>query len=146
MAAKGRSRGEAFAQALAGGASPGRAWAEAGYVGHGHRARRRAAHPSVTQRVAEIGREKTLAAKDLTPVIEEMMRLATTAGELNTVAGLTAARGLLAEAARLKGLLPEPPWVPEEQFPRELSHEEWMAKYAHLGARNARSISSKESP
>lgn len=135
MAAMGKARAEAFAQALAGGASPGRAWTEAGYVGHEHRARGRAAHPTVTRRVAEIGREQTLAAKDLTPVIEEMMRLAKEAGKLNTVAGLTAARGLLAEAARLKGLLPEPPWVPEAPLIRTLSNDEWMAEYGHL--RNA---------
>ncbi|MBA3812295.1 MAG: hypothetical protein H0X27_11765, partial [Caulobacteraceae bacterium] len=137
MATMGKSRNEAFAQALAGGASPGRAWAEAGYVGHGHRARRRAADPAVKRRVAEIGREKTLAAKDLMPVIEEMMRLVKEASKLDTAAGLTAARGLLAEAARLKGLLPEPPWAPEEPPRRRLTTEEWVAKYAPPGTRRA---------
>jgi hypothetical protein len=77
---------------------------------------------------AEIGREQLLAAADLAPVIAQLMDLATQAGDLGTAAGMNAARGLLIEAARLKGLLAEqfPESRPGPILPPQLTKEEWV--------------------
>jgi hypothetical protein len=77
---------------------------------------------------AEGGREQLLAAADLTPVIAQLMDLAREAQDLGTAAAMSAARGLLIEAARLKGLLAEQ--CPQATSGRlrepQLTKEEWV--------------------
>jgi hypothetical protein len=90
-----------------------------------------ATDPNVSE--AEIGREQLLAAADLVPVITQLMDLAGEARDLGTAAGMNAARGLLVEAARLKGLLKTE--GVEEARPGHIqtpvmTTEEWMAAFA----------------
>jgi hypothetical protein len=62
------------------------------------------------------------------------MRLAKKAGELGTGAGMVAARGLLAEAIRLKRdqppTLAPPPGDDGVILPPKLTTEEWLAAFA----------------
>ncbi len=69
---------------------------------------------------------------DLAPVINELMRLARDAGGIGSAAGMVAARGLLAEAAKLKGRLGEPITGERSAAPRNppLSNADWLAKHA----------------
>lgn len=80
---------------------------------------------------AEIEREQLLAAADFVPVIARLMDLARQARDLGTPAAMNAARGLLVEAARLKGLLAEqsPEARPEPILPPRTTKEEWVEIY-----------------
>ena len=121
---------EAFAQALARGATPREASEKVGYAAHARQAPRVAARADVIKRTAQIRQELAWGGSgDLKPVIDEMMRLAKEAGKLKTAAGMIAAKGFLVEAARLKGLLPA---AQEEFEPHEptLSEEAWLARFA----------------
>lgn len=82
-------------------------------------------------RVAEIRRAKALEGADLTPMIDALMAAAKDAqdNKEQTPATLTAIRGLLVEAARLKGLAPPPPAQPPQPR-RRMTDEEWMATFA----------------
>ena len=132
MAAFDDERREKFAQGLARGLTASRAWAAAGYAPKGPRARLVAEREDVKARVTELIRAREWGGSgDLAPVINECMRLALVAGELPSAAGMVAARGLLAEAARLKGLLGAAAPAPDELSARpELTDDEWLAKYA----------------
>jgi hypothetical protein len=136
MAALENRRMEALAQGLADGLALHAATKAAGYSRQTGESRRRAARADVQARVAEIARERRASAADLEPVIEQLIGLAAEAGKLGTAAGMTAARGLLSEAARLKLLLPPAP-DPNRYVPPDLTTEQWVAKYAHLGAKFA---------
>ena len=131
MAALSNPKREAFAEALARGHPVLRAWEKAGFAYHATRARRRMAAPDMVARVAEIRRERDGdGPADLIPVINRCMILAEAAGKIGSAAGMAAARGLLAEAARLKRLLPPAPL--SESWPEdrpELSDDEWLDKY-----------------
>ena len=91
--------------------------------------RRRAAREDVTRRVAEIGAEKIARAADLIPVIDQLMTLAAKANTMKSAAAMSAARGLLAEAVKVKAMLPAPaaahqgPWLPT------LTRAEWIATF-----------------
>jgi hypothetical protein len=122
------NRREKFAQALALGSAPSDAWVEAGYTHFPPRARRRAERPDVASRVAEIQQERALKAWDLVPVIEQLMALATAAGNLGTAAGMREARGLLAEAGKLKSLAPHPEPTVYPRLP-DLTTEEWIKAF-----------------
>ncbi|MBA3812265.1 MAG: hypothetical protein H0X27_11610 [Caulobacteraceae bacterium] len=127
MAALHSPRREAFAQGLARGAAPVTAWQAAGFARHMGRANAAAAEKDVAARVVEIALERAGGGStDLAPLIDRCVALADTAGTFKTAAGMVAARGLLAEAARLKGLLPIPASPPR----RRLTTEEWVAEYA----------------
>jgi hypothetical protein len=123
---------EALAQLLARDVPFRQASKQAGYV---HcwksRALARTKRADVAQRVAEIRRARALEATDLTPMIDALMAAAEKAqAELEkTPAGLTAIRGLLVEAARLKGLAPPPPLQAPQPRVR-MTDEEWMETFA----------------
>ena len=132
-------RQEAFARALPMGRPSGAARAKAGYTRGWKNTRARAEMPAIAARVTEL-REDLQGGEisDVAPVITALMRLAKKAGDMSTPAAMAAARGLLAEAAKLKGRLEDkgerPDIVPEDvsrYLP--LSDEDWMAKYGRLG-------------
>jgi hypothetical protein len=80
--------------------------------------------PAFRARVETLIRQRQWGASDgLAPMIELMVDCAQSARELGNGAGMTAAHRLLAEAARLKQLLPPP------LAPGELSDEDWRRAY-----------------
>ena len=93
---------------------------------------KRTRRADVVARVAEIRRAKALEAADLTPMIDALMATAKQAREegKKSPAVLTAIRGLLVEAARLKGLAPPPPPLQARQPRVRMTDEEWMATFA----------------
>jgi len=120
---------EMLAQALADGFTPGQASAKVGYKRKwGKDLAKRMAKPDLIARVAEIKRERALAVTDLEPVIKALMSAADTASGLSSAAAFVAVRGLLVEAARLKGLV-QPPAAPLAPRVHTLSNEEWTAKH-----------------
>jgi len=128
-----RPRLEAFAQAIALGRTPVEAAIEAGYAPPRNHLRLRL---KLTEKRVEhlrtlLGGGNT---RELAPIIEQMIRLAGKAAELETASGLASARGLLAEAARLKQLLPESPTsataaTSTAPAAPALSREEWLAAF-----------------
>ena len=126
-------RREALAQLLAEDVPFRQASKQAGYV---HcwkgRALKRTKRPDVVARVAEIRRAKAVEVADLTPMINALMAAAESATDelKQTPAGLTAIRGLLVEAARLKGLAPPAPPLELPQPRRRMTDEEWMETFA----------------
>jgi hypothetical protein len=133
MASQAEKR-EALAQLLAENVPPGPASKQAGYA-HCWKdpAQARANRADTVTRVAEIRRAKAHAATDLTPMIDALMAAASgkDADELKkTAAGLTAIRGLLVEAARLKGLAPPAPHLQPSQSRTRMTDEEWMEAFA----------------
>jgi len=125
---------EAFARARAAGLTPRAAFLEAGYRDPARNVRRIASRPEVEKRIVELERDAAWGGSgNLKPVIDELMRLAQVAGKLRSAAGMTAARGLLGEAARLKGLLDAQSHRADVADPPRrvrLSNDEWLAKYA----------------
>jgi len=123
---------EALAQALARGLPLHAATREAGYSRQTGMSRRRAGRYDVQTRVNEIKRERLDAAADPAPIIDLLMELGAAAGKLGTAAGMVAARGLLAEAARLKVKLVEEqgPATTYSIVPPKLSKEEWLRAFA----------------
>jgi hypothetical protein len=132
-------RHEAFAMALARGASLRQAATEANlHVGKPNRAAALAGSEAVIDRVAEI---RALGpwgdAPELKAVYEKAMELAGTAGELGTAAGMMAAKALLSEAARARQSL-APPQADQTGPARTdpapirpvLTREEWLAAFA----------------
>jgi hypothetical protein len=125
-------RWETLAQRLAGDVPFRQASKQAGYARPWKaRALERSKRADVVARVAEIRRAKALEAADLTPMIDALMATAGNAQQTpeQTPATLAAIRGLLAEAARLKGLAPPPP-EPPRQPRRRMTDEEWMEAFA----------------
>ncbi len=133
------ARDEALARALAMGRSQGAAGAEAGYARRHGRGALRAARPDIVARARELGDARQWGeACDAVEMIRALMRLAGQAGQMRTAAAMVAARGLVAEAAKLDQRIDEarretrdgaPPITPAY---RPLSDEEWAAKYGHL--------------
>jgi len=126
------ARREKCAQLLAGGASIVGASRDAGYPRHGTRARERAAHRDMKTRIVEIHAELARRGDpDLGPVIDALMAAAQDAKDKigGSPAGVVAIRGLLAEAARLKGLVPAPAPPPEPVCLPDLDDETWMARF-----------------
>jgi hypothetical protein len=122
---------EALAQGLARGLGVQEATREAGYSRQYGVTRRRAEREDVLVRAAEIQRQAALDARDLTPIIEMLTDLAAASRELGTAAAMTAAKSALAEAGRLRGLLPHAPTAPIIR-PPVLSDEQWAKQWAHL--------------
>ena len=124
---------EALAQLLAKDVPMRQASKQAGYAHYFKSiALERTKQPGVVARVAEIRRARALEAADLTPMIDALMAAAKEAQdkEEKTPAGLTAIRGLLVEAARLKGLAPPPLPAQPMQPRRRMTDEEWMEAFA----------------
>jgi hypothetical protein len=83
-----------------------------------------AREPAFRARVETLIRQRQWGgSSDLAPVIEMMVDCAQSARGLGNGVGMTAAHRLLAEAARLKQLLPRP------LAPGELSEDEWLRTY-----------------
>ncbi len=127
-------RDEAFARALAVGRSQGAAGAAAGYARRHGRGARRAARPDIVARARELGDARQWGeACDAATMIRALMRLAGQAGQMRTAAAMVAARGLVAEAAKLEQRRETPdgaPPITPAYLP--LSDEEWAEKYGHL--------------
>ncbi len=139
MAAFNSARREALAQGLARGLSLKAASEAAGYRSSTSRTRGRSASAAVKARVEEIKEAARWAGQDdLAWIFAELMRLAKAAGKLETAAGMSAAKGLLAEAARLRERLASPEasadaggggWVTPAPVPK-LTKAEWLAAFA----------------
>jgi len=133
-------RREAFARAWADGFVPREAYDKAGYKAQDPNipgeVARIAGRDDVLERVTELRAEMDWGSTpDIAPVINELRRLAKKAGDMDTAAAMIAARGLLAEAAKLKRLLSEPDAPAMERPPPEppMSNAEWLAKHAPQG-------------
>ena len=127
-------REEALALALATGRSRAVASSEAGYAKNKkHRAR--ATRPDIVARAREIG--DTLQwgeACEADEMIRVLMRLAGKAGGMRSAAAMVAARGLVAEAAKLDARRETPPAAtPIDPCFLPLSDEDWAAKYGNRG-------------
>ena len=119
-------RREAFAQALVDGVPPLRASRQVGYTSRGFRARERAAHPDMVRRLEEIVAERAGGrSRDVANLIEVLVAGAQIAKGVGSIPALTAMRGLVVEAARLKALLPTPPVY--HPIAPEMTEEEWLA-------------------
>ncbi len=138
---------EVFAQAMARGMTPVQAGVIAGYSKWRRCSYKAWANPDMQARVAAIIHSRARGgSNDLAHVIDELIRLVAAAEALNTAPALREARAMLAEAAKLKGRLPETPILapplaalPAPARPAEddgvvlefgLSDEAWLAKYA----------------
>jgi hypothetical protein len=121
-------REETFAHVLAMGLSPGMAGGEAGYAKHWKHVRKRVARPDIVARAGELGDARQWGeTRDAGEMIGALMRLA---------AAMVAARGLVAEAAKLDQRTLERREAPDATpaiapcfLP--LSDEAWTAKYGH---------------
>ncbi len=132
-------RDEAFARALAMGRSQGAAGAEAGYARRHRLGGERAARPDIVARTRELGDARQWGeAGDAATMIGALMRLAGQAGQMRTAAAMVAARGLVAEAAKLNQRIDDERRETPDGAPpinpafRPLSDEDWAAKYGHL--------------
>ena len=125
---------EQFARGLAAGEEPWSAWFVVAKSFARAHADALAVAPDVVARVAGLLREQYGdGPEDLVPVISRYMRWADEARALKTAAGMVAARGFLAEAARLKRPSSRrgPPAVGIEPNPDpDMSDEEWLAQFA----------------
>jgi hypothetical protein len=121
-------RQEALAQALAHGASPNEAHAEAGYAESTDEANRHANHPAIVARVQELTAQLQWGgSEDLAPVIDALSRLFDESQELKSAAAIKERREILVQVARLKALLPHRP--PAHVFFHQLSDEAWVEKH-----------------
>ena len=117
-----------FALALATGAPIVEAFSCAGYKKR-KCAAAMARRDDVVTRVAEIKIERAGGgSRDVGPLIDTCMKAIEAAMALGTASGLVAARGLIAEAAKLKQMLPPDRALPDPQI-RDLTDEEWTAIY-----------------
>jgi hypothetical protein len=127
------ARHEAFARARAEGLSIRAAAGRTGYS-HGGNTSRIDKLPAVVGRVAELTTQiRRCDEARLEPVIDRLMGLAETAGELRSAAALNAARGLLADAAKLRQQLDAQSFPTADDYddiPPSVSEEEWIKKYA----------------
>jgi hypothetical protein len=120
---------EIFAEAYARGARIKDAGLAAGYSAESKAMYRRFHSDDFQERVKRHQRALIPAeTPDLVPVIDRLMKAADAAVTLKSAAAMKAACDLLAEAARLKRLLPlDQP----DQGPRyEMTREEWLATFA----------------
>jgi hypothetical protein len=125
---------EALARALAMGRSRNAAGTETGH-GRRYKHRARAARPEIIARAREIGDALQWGeACEVGEMIRALMRLAGKAGGMRTAAAMVAARGLVAEAAKLDARREtpgEPAPIASHFLP--LSDEAWAAKYGNRG-------------
>jgi len=125
------TRREAFAQALARGASVREAAQRSGFKGRFAHHRRRASSPPIADRVAEIVKEAEWGGDaELARLFTELVDMA---AEARGKENLAAARGFLADAAKLKrdwAELAGPALDDGVIVPPDLSKEEWLATFA----------------
>lgn len=127
-------RQQAYARACARGLHHRLAFLEAGYKPTSYYDWELRRHPVVTARIEELKAEYAMdGSSDLTPVIAQLMRMAShlETGEM-TISAITAAKGILLEAARLKERLPTPTRsyaAPDPDPDQLLAHEAWRATF-----------------
>ncbi len=126
---------EKYARGRALGMTQSAAYINAGYSEKTGNVQHVAKHPDVMRRVEELKDEFLWGeTPDVAPVVNELMRLAREAARVGTVPAMVAARGLLAEAGKLKGRLAQRPDVfDSEPFEPPMSKAEWRATYAPKG-------------
>ena len=126
---------ETLARALARGLSRNAAGAEARYARHSRRGRERAARADIAARARELGEARQWGeTREASEMIAALMRLAGKAGEMRKAAAMVAARGLVAEAAKLEQRTLERRDTPHDAPEIDarflpLSDEDWTAKY-----------------
>ena len=131
-------REDALALALATGRSRSAAGTEAGYGRH-RKHRARAARPDIVARSRELGEAAQWGEVcEAGEMIRALMRLAGKAGGMRTAAAMVAARGLVAEAAKLNQRSDEWRETPEDAASiaarfLPLSDEAWAEKYGQRG-------------
>ena len=131
-------REDVLAHALAMGRSRSEASCEAGYARHGNY-RERAARRQIAARAAELTEARKWGETcKVTAMIPALMRLAGKAGGMSTAAAMTAARGLVAEAARLEQKSADQRETAHDaaadaQNYLPLSDEAWAATYGRRG-------------
>jgi len=131
-----KPRHETFARALARGATQVDAYEEAGYARRSDCASRLALKPHVRARLEAL--RGSLAGGGAPAMIyADLLRLAHKAEVLGTPAGLSAARGALAAAARLSLIERDRPAPAQERDPNNPRHwtmtrAEWLATFAPL--------------
>jgi uncharacterized membrane protein len=125
-----KGRFEAMAQGVAAGQTTKAAAIAAGYTGTATSYYQVAKRADFKARVKVLEQERLWGgSSDLAPAINLLMRGAEKALTLNSPAALNAAARMIAEAARLKQLLPPPP-VEARRRNYEMPREEWLATYA----------------
>jgi hypothetical protein len=122
---------EKYARGRALGMTQRAAYMNAGYSEKTGNVEHVAKHPDVMRRVEELKDEFHWGeTPDVAPVINELMRLARDAAKVGTVPAMVAARGLLAEAGKLKGRLAERPDIFDaEPVEPPMSKADWVATY-----------------
>lgn len=119
---------EAFAKALARGASPDEAMAKAGYLPDHDSAVKRSRQPVIVARVkALVDAAQWSGSADLAPVIDAMRQLFEESRDLKSAAAIKERREILVQVARLKALLPRPMSI-QVRAP-DLTDEEWEEKH-----------------
>jgi hypothetical protein len=122
---------EAFAQAVARGATRQAAHVQAGYEEDSRKATQLGARPTIKARVAEIEAElKRADPARLTDTILALLELAAAANKLESAAGIKEARLARLDALRLRELLDKarPPPVMRKVFTR-LTDEQWLEAF-----------------
>lgn len=125
---------EVYAQARARGVGEKQAFLQAGYRPTSKHRWALLRNLVIDKRIAELKGEFAVAgSSDLTPVIAQLMRMASHLEKPKmTIPAITAAKGVLVEAARLKERLPAPTPSPTARDPhleRDLAHEAWRESF-----------------
>ena len=121
---------EAFAVLLGEGVHRLKAYARAGYSAKSSRSKKLSLRADVIARAKEVAKHRAGGgSSDLSGIIDMLIEVAHEARTLNSAPGYVAARAALVEAARLKGLLPSRAEDADDPPYRELTVEEWDAKY-----------------
>ncbi len=121
---------EAFAQALAAGATQREAYRLAGYTPNNSGPCKLAHQENIIARVAEAKlHNERGGSPDLGLVIDEQMRLYDRAAKYDSLEGIRLAKGLLADVGRLKPHIKAKPAAaaPDDPMAPELTTEEWIA-------------------
>jgi len=122
-----RDKSEAFVNHMVAGLAPKAAALMAGYsISWANKAARKLKRSDIGRMIAKRQWEVARAGADLAPIIAALIAAGDAAASLKSAAAFVAAKGLYAEAARLKGL-PPPPTEPPEPPPPEMTEAEWMA-------------------
>ncbi len=125
-------RREAWALAVAGGATKSAAYVEAGYVANRSGGTRMAAKAAVAARIGElVTRRETNGAAGTEETVAALLALAQ-AADAKTAAGAREARLARLEANRLWKTLATPRAPRPRPTDREMTEAEWTARFGHL--------------
>ncbi len=128
---------EATAQGLARGLSIHKAMKQAGYTRYRKEIDELMQTPPMVERIETIKYDRDRGGSgDLGFLVDTLISLADLAADLGTAAGVREARGLLADAAKLKALLPPEECAPahdlgeDDEIEIDMEPEAWLAKFA----------------